>query len=202
MNDFHSERRHLKPSVPRNEETMSRETWWPASLWTLAQRDGLWLHMWVWDTKRWGFLLNLELLEGFWQWATLTCQWKSLAGWKCSAGKWPGATELWHEPVHDWAERRTSVERSTQQEGRDTEMWVARTAYSKWWHLSFYYDPKQMQHWNPWTLAHIQIIGFPWINRCSPFTSRTPDCLHKTFLPLSSWNVFTGNSNSKIIAMK
>lgn len=52
------------------------------------------------------------------------------------------------------------------------------------------------------TLAHIQIIGFPWINRCSPFTARTPDCLHKIFLPLSSWNVFTGNNNSKIIAVK
>lgn len=134
--------------------------------------------------------------------ATLTCQWKSLAGWKCSAGRWPGATELWHEPVHDWAGRRTSVERSTQQGGLEMEMWVARSAYSKRWHLSFYCDPKQMQLWNPWTLAHIQIIGFPWINRCSPFTSQTPDCLHKTFLPLSIWNVFTGNSNSKIIAMK
>ena len=51
-------------------------------------------------------------------------------------------------------------------------------------------------------LAHTQIIGFPWIDRCSPFTAQTPDCLHKMFLPLSSWNVFTGNNNSKIIAMK
>lgn len=153
--------------------------------------------------ERWGFLLNPELLEGFWQWATLTCQWKSWAGWKCSAGKRPGATVLWHEPVHDSAGRRMSAERSTQQGGLETEMWVARIAYSKWWHLSFYCDPKQMQYWNSWTLAHIQIIGFPWINRCSPFTARTPDCLHKIFLPLSSWNVFTGNNNnSRIIAMK
>lgn len=137
---------HRLPQKGNNEQGDWRPCW-PAPLWSLAERDGLWLQLSVWDTREVGVLWNPESLEAFWQCAMLTCQWTSLAGWKCSAGKRPGATVLWHEPVHDWDGRRTSAERSRQQ--RDWKRlkggWQ-RFLTAEWWHLSFYCDPKQTQY--------------------------------------------------------
>lgn len=181
------------------EETMSRETGDPVDLFHfdpwLREMDCGCSH--ECETEgRWGCLWNPESLEGFWQCAMLTCQWESLAGWKCSAGKRPGATVLWHEPVRDSAGRRMSREtdnkgtRGGRVGGKDCLQQMMAPLVLLWSQTDAI-----LELLDSGTLARIQTIGFPWINRCSPFTARTPDCLHKIFLPLSSWNVFTGNNN-------
>lgn len=77
MDDFNSEARHLKPSAPPSEETMSRGTGDPVDLfhfdpWLREMDSGCSREC---ETQeRWGFLWNPESLEGFWQCATLTCQ--------------------------------------------------------------------------------------------------------------------------------
>lgn len=104
-------------SISPQWETISRGQWpcWPAPLWCVAERGGLWSQSWD-SQEKVGVLWNSDLPEGFWQHATLTCQWKSLAGWNCSAGRRPGATALWHEPVPDSTGRRTSAETSSKPE--------------------------------------------------------------------------------------
>lgn len=192
-------RSHQYPKWVNNEKRDWRPCW-PSPLWSLARRDGLWVVS-VRHKERWGLLLNSvtggALALGHAHLSVKLLSWVKVlrreAAWRHSA--LTRACSRLSREAHVCRDKHTRR--------LETEMWVARIAYSKWWHLSFYCDLKQMQYWNSWTLAHIQIIGFPWINRCRPFTARTPDCLHKIFLPLSSWNVFTGNNNnSKIIAMK
>jgi len=78
MDDFNSEAGHLKPSaIPPSKETMSRGTG-PVDLLHFHPRlRGRRIAVAVVSVRRkrrWGFLWNPELPEGFWQCATLTCQ--------------------------------------------------------------------------------------------------------------------------------
>ena len=55
--------RHLFPS----DETMSRGDWrphWPVPLWSLPERNALWVLSWVWDTKEVGVLVECWVAGG------------------------------------------------------------------------------------------------------------------------------------------
>lgn len=178
---------------------------WPVLLWSSAERDGLWLLSWVWYTREVGVLVESCVAGGVLaachaHLSVKVLSWVKVlrreAAWRHSA--LTRACSRLSREAHVCREKQTT-------RGLETGGWVAKDCLQQMMApliLLWSQTDAILELLDSGILAHIQIIGFPWIDRCSPFTTRTPDCLHKIFLPLSSWNVFTGNNNSKIIAMK
>lgn len=208
MDDFNSEERHCKPSVaPERKQWAGRlatlltcstlilgwERWIVVAVECVRhKRGGGSVESWVAG----GILAvcHAHLSVNVLSWVKVL---RREAAWRHSALTRACSRLRW--------EAHVCREKQTAKGLEETEGWVAKISYSRMMApliLLWSQTDAILELLDSGTLAHIQIIGFPWINRCSPFTARTADCLHKMFLPLSSWNVFTGNNNSKLIALK
>lgn len=125
-----------------------------------------------------------------WHCASLTCQWKFLAGWKWSAERRPGATVLWDGPVRGWTGRRTSADTSREQSALERKG-EERRAFTT--NCILLWSRNTLKAWSCTDKRKNNWISLS--QQLSSIHTMKAGLFAQSSFHLSSCSVFTGNNN-------